>query len=63
MYYAMQLGSLLQTFTSLPEMLETYKHLTAVQRICCTLFDYKEKRYAEGHDFEFRNKNPWHLMP
>ena len=63
MYYAIQLGSFLRPFMSLKEMTEYFKSLTAVQRICCTLFDYREKVYAEGHDLESGSGNPWRMMP
>ncbi len=58
--YSMQIGSMLRLFASLKEMIDNYKRLPAVQRMCCTLFDYSKKLYAEGHDL----KNlVWHAMP
>ncbi len=61
--YCLQLGSIFRPFSSLKEMLETFKALPWVQQKCCTLFDYGKNRYAEGGGFGFHKKLKWLKMP
>ncbi len=61
--YCLQIESACRLFNTRKQMMDFFKAMAEVQRMCCTLFDYSKKKYAEGKDFCFGKKIIWRPMP